>query len=60
MPMDDDEYEGNNRIDEASAVIKLCEEGFDRPSDSLNNTEIKNFFNNDDEEEIEEEGGPFE
>lgn len=37
--------------DEASAVIRMCEAGFDHQSDSLDNTEMKNFFNNNDEEE---------
>ena len=39
---------------EASGVIRMCEEGLDRQSDSFNNTEMNNFFNNDEDEDEEE------
>lgn len=36
---------------EVSGVIRMCEEGIDRQSDSLNNTELKNFFEDADDDE---------
>lgn len=35
---------------DSSGVFRMCEEDNERQSDSCNNTEIKNFFNEDGEE----------
>ena len=57
LPVENNETLTNNNYNngqaaaDASGVIRMCEENFDRQSDSLDNTEMKNFFNNNDEED---------
>ena len=46
VPIDDNQ----DAQQEVSGVIRMCEEGGDRQTDSCNNTEINNFFN--DEEDV--------
>lgn len=38
-------------IGEVSGGIQMCEEGVEKQTESLNNTELKNFFNNADEDD---------
>ena len=44
VPIDNHEGQG-----EISGVIRMCEEGGDRQTDSCNNTEMNDFFNDDED-----------